>query len=189
MSHEIRNPIAQIIGMSEILCNMDVDGEQQTCAVTIQRCANGLLSIIDDILDLSKVESGHMDVEQVKFSLTVMLQDVSGILCYAAKQKGVSFESDFDFERSEGLFVLGDPGRLKQIISNVASNSIKFTSKGTVRLSARIQTDAPEYYEVTFVVQDTGIGITEEGQKRLFTPFTQADESTTRKFGGNFGSL
>lgn len=183
-SHEIRTPIAGVIGMSELLLDTSLDEEQKECAENIQRSANGLLTVINDILDLSKVESGRLDIEEVQFCLSIVINDVCKMLSFAAERKNLLFESDIQLGTDKDIVVMGDPGRVRQILTNLLTNSIKFTSEGSVKLAVAARNENSETIEVLFTVEDTGIGIEEEVRKRLFKPFSQADSSTARRFGG-----
>lgn len=170
--------------MSELLLDTTLDAEQRDYAENIQRSANGLLTVINDILDLSKVESGRLDIEEVQFSLTVVLQDVCKMLSFAAECKNLAFETDINLRKGEDFIVMGDPGRVRQILTNLLTNSIKFTSHGYVKLAVLLLEETDAALNVTFEISDSGIGIEEEIQKRLFKPFSQADPSTARRFGG-----
>ena len=170
--------------MSDLLLDTPLDEEQKECAENIQRSANGLLTVINDILDFSKVESGRLDVEEVQFNLAIVIRDVNKMLSFAAERKNLSFETNIRPEIARDMKVLGDPGRLRQILTNLMTNSIKFTSEGLVKLTVLIREEALQTVSVEFRIEDTGVGIEEEIMQKLFKPFSQADSSTARRFGG-----
>ncbi|KAM5355536.1 hypothetical protein ACJ41O_002182 [Fusarium nematophilum] len=184
MSHEIRTPITGVLGMAELLAGMELDEEQQEYVENIQSSATSLLTVINDILDFSKVESGRLDIEEVQFSLSHIVKEVGRMLQFAVERKNLNFRSDIGDGIENDLVVIGDPGRVRQILTNLLTNSIKFTNQGYVRFSVAKEKETSESIEVRFTVEDSGIGIQDDVRKKLFQPFSQGDASTARRFGG-----
>ncbi|KAM0667337.1 hypothetical protein ACQRIT_003646 [Beauveria bassiana] len=184
MSHEIRTPITGVLGMAELLGDMCLDEEQRDYVDNIQSSATSLLTVINDILDFSKVESGRLDIEEVQFSLSIILKEVVRMLKFAVERKNLDFQSNIGDDIENDLAVIGDPGRVRQIITNLLTNSIKFTSQGYVRFSVVKEKETADSIIVKFVIEDTGIGIQEDVRRKLFQPFSQGDASTARRFGG-----
>jgi signal transduction histidine kinase/CheY-like chemotaxis protein len=181
MSHEIRTPMNGIIGLTEILRKTPLSPKQRDFADSIQSCADSLLTIINDILDFSKIEAGMLRFDNVQLDLHATIERCVDLFAHAAHRKGL--ELALLIEEEVPKRATGDPHRLRQVLTNLLNNAIKFTEQGEVVISCRkLPGDAgvPLRFEIT----DTGIGITPEDQKRLFTPFTQADASTARRFGG-----
>jgi PAS domain S-box-containing protein len=182
MSHEIRTPINGITGMINILLNTSLSGEQKRYAETVLRCADSLLVVINDILDFSKVEAGKLELESIEFDLRTVIEDLNDILALRAQEKGVEFISIIAPEVP--LKVAGDPVRLRQILTNLIGNAVKFTQTGEVTVEVSLEKPGHDSVLLRFSVRDTGIGIPAEKISGLFQPFSQLDTSISRKFGG-----
>ena len=178
MSHEIRTPIGAILGFTDLMKNAaNTVAETRSYMNVVDRNSQQLLRLIDDILDLSKVEAGMMATEKIEFSLPEVLSDFNSVMTFKARESGIEFR--LVLESSIPEMICSDPARIRQILNNVVGNALKFTSRGSVVLS--VQWASPN---LTFSIRDTGVGISKEQEARLFKPFSQADISTTRKFGG-----
>jgi signal transduction histidine kinase/CheY-like chemotaxis protein/HPt (histidine-containing phosphotransfer) domain-containing protein len=182
MSHEIRTPMNAVIGMAYLALRTELSGRQRDYVEKIHRAAISLLGIINDILDFSKIEAGKLDIEHTPFSLHDVLSNVNTVTSQKAHEKGLRYA--FDVADDVPVQLVGDPLRLGQVLINLISNAVKFTPQGEVRLRCCARRVDACNVELQFEVEDTGIGMTEEQQGKLFHAFTQADGSTTRKYGG-----
>jgi two-component system sensor histidine kinase/response regulator len=182
MSHEIRTPMSAIIGFSGLALKGNLDNKQTDYIQKIQQSGTHLLGIVNDILDFSKIEAGKLSVEQTEFELENVMESVSNLI--SAKAFSKNLELVFQVDKNTPNCLVGDPLRIEQVIINYANNAVKFTEKGEVLISVKVEEETPESVLLRFSVKDTGIGMTPEQMGKLFQSFQQADTSISRKFGG-----
>ncbi len=183
MSHEIRTPLNAITGMAYLLKKTNISLTQTMYVDRITQASNNMLSIINDILDYSKIEAGKVELEIASFSMDQVIQDVVNIVSYKIEEQGIGFRLSKDPLVPNWFF--GDQKRIEQILLNILNNAAKFTASGEVSLDVRLVAREKEKYHLSFSIKDTGIGMTEEQVKKLFVPFTQGDSSINRRFGGS----
>ena len=183
MSHEIRTPMNGVIGMTEILLDTGLTSSQRDAAETIRYSGQSLLTIINDILDFSKIEAGMLHMDTTELRVSTVVEQALAIFVEPTSNKGLKLRWSVD--TSVPQILRGDPGRLRQVLTNLVANAVKFTERGEIAVHASLLRDSSTDALVRFSIRDTGIGISKETQQRLFTPFMQADGSTTRKYGGS----
>ena len=182
MSHEIRTPLNGIIGLNNLLFDTSLSEKQHQYLTMVKKSANQLRVVLNDILDFSKIEAGQLHLESIEFDLQSVLENVCDIAIQSAEEKGIEF--NLYVEKNVKTNLIGDPGRLSQVLLNLVGNAIKFTEMGEILINVKLLKQDNEFAEIRFSVCDSGIGIPEVRQKKIFESFTQVDSSTTRQYGG-----
>jgi len=182
ISHEIRTPMNGILGFSELLLDSNVSEKQKEYLQAVMQNGNGLLVLINDILDLSKIEAGRLELEHIEFNIQNLLHSIESSFSIKIKEKGIDYITVLDSRVP--VHVYGDPVRMRQVLTNLIGNAVKFTSQGTIRITVELEEENDDNLVLRFLVSDTGPGIAKENIPKLFQPFSQVDPSTTRRFGG-----
>ncbi|MBC9784110.1 response regulator [Heliobacterium chlorum] len=182
MSHEIRTPMNGVVGFLQLLETTELNGEQMEFIQLMKTSTDNLLNVINDILDISKIESGKMEIEHIPFDIRAMVEAAVVLFEPKAKEKGLDL--NVMINSTVPHYVVGDPTKLRQVISNMVSNALKFTEQGEAFVEVLLRRQTEKTVEIAFCVSDSGIGMTEQEMKKVFAPFTQADSSSTRKYGG-----
>lgn len=183
ISHEIRTPMTGIMGMVRLLRHTGLNDEQDSHVDTINDSGDAMMALLNDILDYEKIDTGKMEIENIEFDLYNLLTNVQSLMVGRTDEKNIALK--LEIEANTPQYIHGDPTRLRQILLNLVSNAIKFTEKGHVALQVKLLDKKDGQYQLYFATQDTGIGIPKEAQENLFNPFSQADSSTSRKYGGS----